>query len=167
MRVSRSVALIVVVLLLTTVSTVTGFLVSPGGYLSPLASPPLAGATGGIEGNISIGNVYPVCTRWPTMAPAPPYYNQIKAVITPSSSPDLPLMVPVNWALFNGCVVEGTFTIGLNPGVYSLTITSCYAVYSDHYLGAVIPFCPGLPKTAIVESGVWTQVDISITTGIY
>jgi hypothetical protein len=167
MRVTRTTAVIVAALLLTTSSTVAGFMIAPAGYLAPLASPPLVGATGGIVGNISIGNVYPLCTRWPTMAPAPPPYNQIKVVITPSSSPDLPLMVPVNWALFNGCVVEGAFTIGLNPGAYSVTITSCYAVYSYHYLGPAIPFCPGLPKTAIVESGAWTEVDISITTRIY
>ena len=117
-------------------------------------------------GSISIGNVAPLCRVPTTTAPAPAPYNQIEVVITPSPSSDLPLMVPVNWVLIGGCTVQGTFMVGLNPGVYSLTITSCYPVYSDHYLG-FIPFCPGLPKTAIVESGAWTQVDISITTGIY
>jgi len=166
MRVTRTTAVIVAALLLTTASTVAGFMVSPGGYLAPLASPPLQGATGGIMGSISIGNVAPLCRVPPTTAPAPAYYNQIEVVITPSPSSDLPLMVPVNWVLIGGCTVHGTFTVGLNPGVYSLTITSCHTVYSDHYLG-LTPFCPGLPKTAIVESNAWTQVDISITTGIY
>jgi len=41
--VKGSTALIVAALLLTTVSTVAGFMVSPGGYLAPLASPPLMG----------------------------------------------------------------------------------------------------------------------------
>jgi len=140
--------------------------VPPGGYLAPLARRPLHGATGGIVGSISIGNVAPLCTVPPATAPAPAPYNQIEVVITPSPSSDLPLMVPVNWVLIGGCTVHGTFTVGLNPGVYSLSITSCYAVHSEYYLG-FIPFCPGLPKTAIVESGAWTQVDISITTGIY
>src|SRR6266702_4201284 len=167
MRVRMSTALIIAALLLTVASTVAGFMVSPGGYLAPLTSPPLLGSSGGIVGSISIGNVAPLCTGYPTTAPAPSYYNQIEVVITPSPSSDLPLMVPVNWVLIGGCTVHGTFTVGLNPGVYYLTITSCYEVYSDHYLGPAIPFCPGLPKTAIVESGAWTQVDISITTGIY
>ncbi len=166
MRVTRTTVVIVASLLLTTASTVAGFIVSPGGYLAPLASPPLQGATGGIVGSISIGNVAPLCTVPPATVPAPAPYNQIEVVITPSPSSDQPLRVPVNWVLIGGCTVHGTFTVGLNPGVYYLTITTCYEDYSDHYLG-FIPFCPGLPKTAIVESGTWTQVDISITTGIY
>ena len=167
MRVTRTTAVIVAALLLTTASTVTGFMVSPGGYLASLASPPLQGATGGIVGSISIGNVAPLCRVPATTVPAPAPYNQIEVVITPSPSSDLPLKVPVNWVLIGGCTVHGTFTVGLNPGEYYLTITTCYEDYSGHYLGPAIPFCPGLPKTAIVESGVWTQVDISITTGIY
>ena len=161
---SRSSALILAALFLTTVSTVAGFMVSPGGYLSHLASPGLLGATSGITGSISIGNIYPVCRADSSTGSAPPYYDQIGVLVTPSSG--LPLTVPVTWVLVAGCWVHGTFKIGLNPGVYSLTITSCYAVHPDHYLG-FIPFCPGLPKTVIVESGAWTQVDISITTGIY
>ena len=46
MRVKSSTSLIVTALVLTAVSTVAGFIVSPGGYLAPLASPPLIGATG-------------------------------------------------------------------------------------------------------------------------
>ena len=164
MHMSRSSALILAALFLTTVSTVAGFMVSPGGYLSHLASPGLLGATSGITGSISIGNIYPVCRADSSTGSAPPYYDQIGVLVTPSSG--LPLTVPVTWVLVAGCWVHGTFKIGLNPGVYSLTITSCYAVHPDHYLG-FIPFCPGLPKTVIVESGAWTQVDISITTGIY
>src|SRR6266568_3628282 len=74
MRVKRSTPLIIAALLLTTVSTVAGFMVSPGGYLAPLASPPLIGATGGIIGSISIGNVCPLCRVPQTCSPAPLYY---------------------------------------------------------------------------------------------
>jgi hypothetical protein len=166
MMVGKSTALIVAALLLTTMSTVAGFTVSPGGYLAPLAGPPLAGATGGIIGSISIGNVAPLCRVPPTTAPAPSYYNQIEAVITPSPSSDLPLFVPVHWVLVAGCVVDGNFTISLNPGAYSMTITSCYLIRAAaSFLND--PFCSGLPKNVIVESGTWTQVAISITTGIY
>ncbi len=166
MRARRSTVLIVAVLLLTTASTVAGFIVSPGGYLAPLASPPLLGAQGGIIGSISIGNVAPLCKVPPTITPAPPYYNQIEIVIAPSSSSDLPLFVPVSWVLIGGCVVHGTFTIGLNPGVYYLTTTSCYGVRAEVYPPYPV-FCSGVPKNALVESGIWTHVEISITTGIY
>ncbi len=166
MLVTRSTALIVTTLLLTAVSTVAGFLVSPGGYLAPLASPPLMGATGGIIGSISIGNGCPLCRVPVTCAPAPLYSNQIEAVIIPAPSSDLPLTVPVNWVGVGGCVVHGTFKVGLNPGAYSLTIGSCY------FIRAAATFlndttCSGLPKTVLVESGTWTQVEISITAGIY
>jgi len=119
MIVSRSTTLIIVILLATIMSTVAGFMVSPGGYLSPLAGPALVGATGGIVGNISIGNVAPLCSGSPTTAPAPPYYNQIELVITPSPSSNLPLTIPLNWVLIAGCIVRATFKVGLNAGVYS------------------------------------------------
>src|SRR5712691_2572778 len=159
MLAKSSTALIVVVLLLTTVSTVAGFMVSPGGYLAPIASPPLVGATGGIIGSISIGNVCSLCRVPQTCAPASPYYNQIEAVIIPSPSSDLPLTVPVKWVGVGGCVVHGIFKVGLNPGAYSLT-SEAATFLND-------PTCSGLPKTVLVESGTWTQVEISITTGIY
>jgi len=166
MLVKGSKALIIAALLLTTVSTVAGFTVAPGGYLAPLASPPLIGATGGITGSIWIANVSPLCRVPSTTEPAPPYYNQIEVVITHSPSSDLPLTVPVNWVLIGGCAVHGTFKIGLNPGAYSLTITSCYLICAAAtFLNDTT--CSGLPKTVIVESGTWTQVEISITTGIY
>src|SRR2546425_67505 len=122
MQVTRSSALILAALFLTTVSTVAGFMVSPGGYLSPLASPPLLGASSGITGRVAIGPVYPVCSVLQSTTPAPAYYNQIKVLVTPSSG--LPLPVPVNWVLVSYCWVSGIFKISLNPGSYSLTVTS-------------------------------------------
>ena len=166
MLLKRSTALIVTALVLTAVSTVAGFIVSPGGYLAPLASPPLMGATGGIIGSISIRNACPLCRVEQTCAPAPLYYNQIEAVIIPAPSSDLPLTVPVNWVGVGGCVVHGTFKVGLNPGAYSVTIGSCYLNRAAaHFLNDTT--CLGLPKTVLVESATWTQVEISITTGIY
>ena len=92
--------------------------------------------------------------------------NQIEAVIIPAPSSDLPLTVPVNWVGVGGCVVHGTFKVGLNPGAYSLTIGSCYLIRAAAtFLNDTT--CSGLPKTVLVESGTWTQVEISITTGIY
>src|SRR5690348_6100609 len=155
--VMRSSALIVAVLLLTAVSTGAGFIVSPGGYLSHLAGPPLLGAGSGITGTVSIGPVYPVCRVVATTAPPPVYYNQVQLLITPSTG--LPLTVPLNWVLVGGCWVNATFKIGLNPGVYSVTITSCIA--QTNTFG-----CRGVPVTAIVSSGAWTPVEISVDTGI-
>jgi hypothetical protein len=156
--VARSSALIIGVLLLTAVSTGAGFIVSPGGYLSHLAGPPLLGASGGITGNVSIGPVYPVCMIGTSNAPPPVYYNQVQLLITPSTG--LPLTVPLNWVLVDGCYVIAVFKIGLNPGVYSVTITSCVSQTSTFG-------CRGVPVTAIVSSNNWTPVEISVDTGIY
>jgi hypothetical protein len=153
----RSSALIVGVLLLTVISTGAGFIVSPGGYLSHLAGPPLLGASGGITGNVSIGPVVPVCRIGVSNAPPPLYYNQVQLLVTPSTG--LPLTVPLNWVLVDGCYVNATFKIGLNPGVYSITITSC--ISQTNNIG-----CRGVPVTAIVSSSAWTQVEISVDTGI-
>jgi hypothetical protein len=70
------------------------------------------------------------------------------------------------WVGVGGCVVHGTFKVGLNPGAYSLTIESCYLIREAVFL-LDDTTCSGLPKTVLVESGTWTQVEISITTGIY
>jgi len=155
--VARSSALIVAVLLLTAVSTGAGFMVSPGGYLSQLAGPSLLGASGGITGNVSIGPVFPVCRIGVSNAPPPLYYNQVQLLVTPSTG--LPLTVPLNWVLVEDCYVNATFKIGLNPGVYSITITSCISQTSSFG-------CSGVPVTAIVSSNAWTQVEISVDTGI-
>jgi hypothetical protein len=164
MQLKKSTALIIAALLLTTVSTVAGFMVSPGGYMAPLASPPLLGATSGINGSVTIGPVYPVCRvgESPTLAP---YYNQVQVVITPSSG--LALNIPVNWVLEQGCWVRGTFKVALNPGAYSLTLTSCAQPPPALLVSQPIGYgCSQLPKAIILESGSWTQVDIYLDTGI-
>src|SRR3989442_6743107 len=105
MLVTRSAALIFWVVFLTTASTVAGFMVSPGGYLSPLASPSLLGAAGGIEGSVSIGPVFPIFRAFASTGSAPSYYNQIQVLVTPSSG--LALTIPVNWDLVEGCCAPG------------------------------------------------------------
>lgn len=157
MQVARGSGLIIATLLLSALSTVAGFMVSPGGYLSPLASPALLGATGGITGTIVIGPVFPICSVIVSSAPAPSYYNEIQLLVTPSSG--LALTVPVHWLFVQDCWVSGTFRIGLNPGAYSLTLTSC--ISQPNSFG-----CSDLPMTAIVASGAWTRVEISVRTGI-
>jgi hypothetical protein len=164
MQVTRRSALILAALFLTIVSTVAGFVVSPGGYLSPLASPSLLGPSSGITGSITIGPVYPVCSALKSTTPAPSYYNQIQVLVTPSSG--LSLTVPVKWVLVSYCWVGGTFKIALNPGAYSLTITSCTKVNALMIPQPIGYGCQDLPRTFMVESGAWTRVDISIRTGI-
>jgi hypothetical protein len=162
MRVTRATALILAALALTTVSTATGFMFSHGGYFAPIASPSLLGATGGINGTISIGPVYPVCRvlESPTLAT---YYSQVQVVISPSSG--LTLDVPVNWILYSGCWAQGTFKIALNPGAYSLTLTSCSQVHL--LISQPLGFgCSDLPRNVIVESGGWTQFALAVDTGI-
>jgi hypothetical protein len=153
----RSSVLIITVLLLTTVSTVAGFIVSPGGYLSHLAGPPALGATGGISGNVSVGPVYPACSVNASPGPPPTFYNHVQLLVTPSTG--LPLTVPLNWVLLEGCWVNATFKIGLTPGVYSITLTTC--ISQTNSFG-----CQGVPVTAVVSSGAWTLVEISVDTGI-
>jgi hypothetical protein len=162
MLVTRSAALVFWVLFLTTASTVAGFMVSPGGYLSALASPSLLGATEGISGSVSIGPIFPICRTLASTAPAPSYYNQIQVLITPSSG--LALTIPVNWVIVESCWAHGTFKIALNPGTYSLTITSCNPATPSIYFPSY--GCQDLPRTVIVESGAWTQIEIAIGTGI-
>jgi hypothetical protein len=162
MLVTRSAALVFWVLFLTTASTVAGFMVSPGGYLSPLTSPSLLGATEGISGSISIGPIFPICRTLASTAPAPSYYNQIQVLITPSSG--LALTIPVNWVIVESCWAHGTFKIALNPAIYSLTITSCNPATPSIYFPSY--GCQNLPRTVIVESGAWTQIEIAIGTGI-
>src|SRR2546428_6776835 len=101
MLVTRSAALIFWVVFLTTASTVAGFMVSPGGYLSPLASPSLLGAAGGKKGNGSIGPAFPLCRTFASTVPAPSYYNQIQVLVTPSSG--RALTIPVYWVVVGRC----------------------------------------------------------------
>jgi hypothetical protein len=164
MLVTRSAALIFWVLLLTTASTITGFMVSPGGYLSALASPSLLGATGGIDGSVSIGPLLPVCRIGESAGPTPLYFNQIQVLVTPSSG--LALTVPVNWVTVEGCYASGTFKIGLNPGAYSLTMTSCTQQYALSISQPLGYGCSDLPRTVIVQSGAWIHIEIAIGTGI-
>src|SRR2546428_9847843 len=162
MLVTMSAALIFWFVFLTTSSTVAGFMVSPGGFLSPLASPSLFGAAGGIEGSVSIGPIFPICRTLASTVPAPSYYNQIQVLVTPSSG--LALTIPVNWIIVESCWAHGTFKIALNPGTYSLTITSCNPATPSIYLPSY--GCQDLPRIVIVESGAWTQIEIAIGTGI-
>ncbi len=157
-------AIIVVALGLTTIITGSGLLASPAGYLSPIAWPALGGALvgdQGITGNVSIGPVNPVCYVGPGSFQPTAFalsFEQNRILVAPMSG--LAITVPVNWTLRWGCEFTGTFRASLSAGTYSVDLTSC-ALETLRSFG-----CSTLPLTVIVEPGKYTQVNISVNTGI-
>ena len=163
----RSTAIIIIIIIalaLTTTTTVTGLLVSPTGYLSPIAWPNRAGPSRGdqgIAGDVSIGPVNPTCYAGPGSIQATAFalsFEQNRILITPRLG--LAISVPVNWTLHWGCELTGTFQTSLSPGTYSVDLTSC-ALATVRSFG-----CSGLPMTVVVGSGKYTPVNISVSTGI-
>ena len=160
----RSQGIVIIALALTTTTTVTGLLVSPTGYLSPIAWPNPAGPSRrdqGIARNVSIGPVNPTCyVGTGSIQPAAfaLSFEQNRILITPRLS--LAITVPVNWTLHWGCELTGTFQTSLSPGTYSVDLTSC-ALATVRSFG-----CSGLPMTVVVGSGKYTPVNISVSTGI-
>jgi len=164
----RSTAIIIIIIIialaLTTTTTVTGLLVSPTGYLSPIAWPNPAGPSRGdqgIAGDVSIGPVNPTCYAGPGSIQATAFalsFEQNRILITPRLG--LAISVPVNWTLHWGCELTGTFQTSLSPGTYSVDLTSC-ALATVRSFG-----CSGLPMTVVVGSGKYTPVNISVSTGI-
>lgn len=103
----------------------------------------------GITGSVTIANVSPVCSITGS---------------APATGPDLVItssngriqVVALNWTLQNRCELIAPFQVTLNPGTYSLNLSSC------SYMG-----CRVLPITVVVVPGVFTPVRINIITGIY
>src|SRR5712692_197382 len=119
----------------------------------PLPQP----AQQGIIGNITIGNVQPLCRNTGTVPAQGPNLNAQSTTGTWTT-------ITVNWTLIASCTLKGTFRAQLNPGTYNLTITSC-----PPYPGAEAAcfFLPRPPVTVTVLPTRFTPVNIQITTGIY
>ncbi|MDE1852404.1 MAG: hypothetical protein KGI38_01520 [Thaumarchaeota archaeon] len=100
-----------------------------------------------------MGPTQPVCYANATWEPAPSSYDSIGVVITDSSGRTV--TCPVNW-VSDGCYVMGSLTATLEPGSYSLNLTSC------GWMGCRA----ALPKGFEIYSGTTTSVDVSIFTGI-
>jgi hypothetical protein len=111
----------------------------------------------GIVGNITIGNVQPLCRNTGTVPAHGPNLNAQSA-----SGP--PTTITVNWTLITSCILKGAFRAQLNPGTYNLTITSCPPYPSAE---AACFFIPRPPVTVTVLPARFTPVNIQITTGIY
>jgi len=114
----------------------------------------VAGPTGTLEANFSIGPTEPVCSANATAGPAPSSYSSIEAVVTPSGSAQASTF-PVAWTS-TGCAVVGSVQASLAPGSYSLSLSSC------SFMGC----SSSLPKSFVVVAGQSTSIDVSIDTGI-
>ncbi len=127
----------------TTTSTVSSTSSSSTGQISGIAN-----------GTISIGPLQPVCLVNSTKGPPPSDIASIEAVITSSSGGIL--HVPLNWSVYAKCEADGQFRVALQPGSYSLDLSSCT------YMGCK----NSLPKEFTVYPNLVTTVDVSIDTGI-
>jgi hypothetical protein len=119
----------------------------------PLPQP----AQQGIVGNITIGNVQPLCRNTGIISAQGPSLNAHSRTGTET-------IITVNWRLVASCTLKGTFHAQLNPGTYDLTITRC-----PSYPGAQAAcfFLPNPPVTVTALPTRFTPVNIQITTGIY
>ena len=103
----------------------------------------------GITGGVTIANISPLCSLTGSVPATGP-----DLVIT--SSTGKVLVVALSWTFQNRCELIAPFQGELNPGAYSVNLSSC------GYMG-----CRVLPITAVVIPGVFTPVKINIVTGIY
>ncbi len=129
----------------------THFTIGAGGASSTTAGAPL---TGSLDAHFFIGPIQPVCSANSTVGPAPSPYSSIGAVVSTSPSGQASTF-PIVWTS-NGCEVSGSFQASLDPGSYSLSLSSCT------FSGCA----SALPRSSLVVSGESTSVDVSIDTGI-
>ena len=106
------------------------------------------------NGTISIGPLRPVCLVNSTAGPAPSNIASIQVVATSDSGRTTYL--PVDWSLYAQCEARGQFQAALQPGNYTLDLSSCT------FLGCK----NSLPKAFVIEPDRVTIIDISIDTGI-
>jgi len=120
----------------------------------------------GIVGNVSIGPIRPVCLvpqDGTNSVPSPS--NSGKVVVTSQSGEQT--SIPVNWSIWGGCELAGSFKAELAPGTYSLTLSNCSQDAKYPGCSQSLHFGPPvLPMTVHVERGRLTPVSIGIDTGI-
>jgi len=120
----------------------------------------------GIIGNVSIGPIRPVCfvlQNGTNTVPGPS--NSGEVVVTSQSGEQTSILV--NWSIWGGCELLGSFKTELAPGTYSLTLSNC--LQDARYPGCSQSLHFGrsaLPITVQVERGRLTPVNIGIDTGI-
>lgn len=102
----------------------------------------------GLFGKATIGNISPLCTTGqdrPSNGPS----------LIISSIDGKIVVIPLSWSIVNGCSLVAQYHVPLQPGTYSVTLSPC------PYMG-----CRNLPVTFIVTTGIFSQVDVNIVTGI-
>jgi hypothetical protein len=107
-----------------------------------------------VNGTISIGPLRPVCLVNSSVGPAPSNIASIQVVITSASGRTT--LVPVNWSMYAQCEGVGQFQVALQPGNYSLDLSSCTFMGCKN----------SLPKAFVINSNRVTTIVISIDTGI-
>jgi hypothetical protein len=120
----------------------------------------------GIIGNVSIGPIRPVCfVPQNDTNTVPDPSNSGEVVVTSQSGEQT--SIPVNWSIWGGCELWGSFKAELEPGTYSLTLSNCLQDAKYPGCSQSLHFGPaGLPMTVRVERGRLTPVSIGIDTGI-
>lgn len=108
---------------------------------------------GKLSATFSVGPTQPVCYVSATEGPASSYFSSIEAVVTDSQGQAKAHVV--SW-VSNGCNVTGTFSTLLPTGRYSLNLSSC------SWMGCK----SALPRDFVIQSGITTDAEVSIFTGI-
>ena len=118
-----------------------------------LDSVPSASLSQGIIGNATIAPYSPLCGPIPPQPAPGPSLN-----MTSIKGKPLLLVEPLNWTLFNGCVLFVSFKVSLKPGIYNVTLSPCPFICGP-------PSTP-LPITVDVDHGLYTPIVINVITGI-
>lgn len=109
---------------------------------------------GFLNGTVSMGSLRPVCQVNSSSGPVPSYIASIQAVVTSKSGNAV--HIPIDWSLSGGCEAIGNFKAALDPGSYSLNLSSC------SFMGCKA----ALPKAFVILPERTTSVQVVIETGI-
>jgi len=110
--------------------------------------------SGAVDVRVAVGPTMPVCSVNVTSGPQPSGFNSsISAIVTDSSGDTMTL--PLDW-VSTGCSVTGSVSVPLNPGAYSLSLSSCPWVGCNS----------AIPRGFTILAGQTTGVEISVDTGI-
>ncbi len=148
----------IIVLFLSLSLTFAGLIVSPAGLLSPIVSFSVPQKAQGILGNVTYNRVAPRCGAdiqpWPNVN----YYARNEIAV--SSMANSSLTFPIEWNLLRGCLLLGTYRIGLDPGIYYVDFTGCF------FEPVRVGDCATLPARVVVTQGNFTAIDMYFTTSL-
>ncbi len=142
MRTSRGMSPLGAVLIAAAVGLVLGSVL----ILAPSSPPP--GATGTVEGVVSVGPSQPVCRVGEPCTVNMTGYSLVFTKQCSSLCPALSRAAPL--------AGDGSYSIALPAGTYSVTLSSCPWLRCSS----------AVPRTVSVDSGQTTFLNITIDTGI-